>query len=157
VTSARLHWVLLVAAIAVLIYTSPLADFIYELTHDFDGPIEGIVKFLNKNGDEDDVVAITYGDMPLKFYTKMRIVGGMTGEDLSIAKQAKWIFWRKYSVSEKDEAVKKYLRDNVPWNKYKSLVISYPDTMYENREGLDRHHFRTAVDESKVLIYKRIE
>lgn len=157
VASARLHWVLLVAAIAVLIYTSPLANFIYELTHDFDGPIEGIVKFLNGNGDEEDVVAITYGDMPLKFYTKMRIVGGMTGEDLSIAKQAKWIIWRKYSVSEKDEAVKKYLLDNIPWNKYKTLVISYPDTMYENRESLDRHRFRTATDESKVIIYKRIE
>lgn len=157
VSAARLHWVVSVAIIVVLISTGSLADFIYELTHDFDGPIEGIVKFLNKNGSENDVVAITYGDMPLKFYTKMRIVGGLTGEDLSAAKQAKWVIMRKYTICEKDRAVRKYLLENIPWNKYKPIVINYPDTAFENRESLDEHHFRTVTDESRVVIYKRVE
>jgi hypothetical protein len=146
-----------VAILAVLISTGFLADFIYELTHDFDGPIEGIVKFLNEKGSENDVVAITYGDMPLKFYTKMRIVGGLTGEDLSIAKQAKWVILRKYSICEKDIAVRKYLLENIPWHKYKPIIISYPDTAYENRESLDMHHFRTVANESRVVIYQRVE
>ncbi len=155
VATARLHWVVSVVIIAILIATGSLADFLYELTHDFDGPIEGIVKFLNENGSEDDVVAITYGDMPLKFYTKMRIVGGLTGEDLSIAKQAEWIVIRKYSVCEKDVAVRKYLAENIPWHNYRPIVIDYPDTAFENRESLDMHHFRTAANESKVVIYQK--
>ncbi len=157
VAAARLHWVLSVAIIILLISTGSLVDFIYEITHDFDGPIEGIVKFLKKNGDENDVVAITYGDMPLKFYTKMRVVGGLTGEDLSIAKQAKWIILRKYYICKKDFAVRKYLVENIPWNKYKPIVINYPDTTYENRESPDIHRFRTVTDESNIEIYQRVE
>ncbi len=157
VAAARLHWVVSVVIIILLIATGHLTDFIYELTHDFDGPIEGIVKFLNKNGSENDVVAITYGDMPLKFYTKMRIVGGLTGEDLSIAKQARWIILRKYPICEKDIAVRKYLVENIPWHKYKPMIINYPDTAYENRESPDIHHFRTVLNESKVVIHQRVE
>lgn len=71
---------------AAVISAGSLPDFLYELTHDFDGPIEGIVKFLDENGSENDIVAVTYGDMPLKFYTEMRLVGGLTGEDLSAIK-----------------------------------------------------------------------
>jgi 4-amino-4-deoxy-L-arabinose transferase-like glycosyltransferase len=157
VSAARLHWVVSVAIIAILISTGSFADFIYELTHDFDGPIDGIVKFLNENGSENDVVTITYGDMPLKFYTKMRIVGGLTGEDLSIAKQAKWVILRKYFISEKDFAVRKYLLENIPWHNYRPVVINYPDTAYENRENLDMHHFRTVLNESRVVIYQRVK
>jgi 4-amino-4-deoxy-L-arabinose transferase-like glycosyltransferase len=157
VSAGRLHWVVSVAIIAILISTGSLADFIYELTHDFDGPIEGIVKFLNEKGSENDIVAITYGDMPLKFYTKMRIVGGLTGEDLSIAKQAKWIILRKHANCEKDLAVRKYLLENIPWHNYKPIVISYPDTDYENRENFDEHHFRTVLNKSRVVIYQRVE
>ena len=50
--------------------------------------MEGIVSYLSENAEEDDVVAITYGDMPLKFYTDLRVVGGLTGEGLSPAKNA---------------------------------------------------------------------
>jgi 4-amino-4-deoxy-L-arabinose transferase-like glycosyltransferase len=157
VAAARLHWVVSVAIIAFLISTGSFTNFIYEITHDFDGPIEGIVKFLNENGSENDVVAITYGDMPLKFYTKMRIVGGLTGEDLSIAKQAKWVILRKHSICEKDIAVRKYLVENISWQKYKPIVIKYPDTAFENRESLDEHHFRTVLNESRVVIYQRVE
>ena len=40
-------------------------------------------KYLNEHGSPEDIVAVTNGDMVLKFYTKMKVVGGLTGEDLS--------------------------------------------------------------------------
>jgi len=157
VASVRIHWVVSVLICAVVISTGSLSNFFYELTHDFDGPIEGIVKFLNEHGSENDIVAITYGDMPLKFYTKMRIVGGLTGEDLSAANGAKWVILRKYAVCPKDMAVRKYLVENIAWQEYRPIVINYPDTRFENRESLDKHHFKTVTDEDRVLIFKRIK
>jgi hypothetical protein len=145
-----------VVILVVLIFTSPMKDFLYELTHDYDGPIEGIVKYLNKNGSDNDIVAITYGDLPLKFYTNMRVIGGLTGEDLSAAKQAKWVILRKYVVSEKDAKVKMWMLQNIPWENYGRIVIDYPDIPFENREDPAEHHFRTVTDEDRVVIFRKI-
>ena len=62
-----------------------MGDYVHEITHHVRGPTEGIVNYLNAHGKPEDVVAITYGDMALKFYTRMRVVGGFTGEDLTPA------------------------------------------------------------------------
>lgn len=136
-------------------------DYIDEITHDYDGPIEGIVRYLNKYGSKDDVVAITYGDLPLKFYTQMRVVGGFTGEDLSPAKQANWVILRKYtidSIGEKDAEVRKYLIQNLPSPEhYERITIDYPDIAFENREDPESHHFRTVVNEEKVVIFHKIK
>lgn len=154
--ASRLHPLVAVVILVVLIFTSPMKDFLYELTHDYDGPIEGIVKYLNKNGSDNDIVAITYGDLPLKFYTNMRVIGGLTGEDLSAAKQAKWVILRKYVVSEKDAKVKMWMLQNIPWENYGRIVIDYPDIPFENREDPAEHHFRTVTDEDRVVIFRKI-
>jgi hypothetical protein len=142
---------------ALLVGTRPICGYLYEITHDYDGPIEGIVNYLSENADKDDIVAITYGDMPLKFYTQLRIVGGLTGEDLSPARQAKWVILRKYVISKKDAGVKKYLLHNLSRQNYKRIIIDYPDIPFENREDLILpHHFRTVTDEDRVAIFKKI-
>jgi len=131
-------------------------DYIDEITHDYDGPIEGIVKYLNENGNKDDVVLVTYGDLPLKFYTNMRIVGGLTGEDLSDAASPDWIIVRKHLGSPYVMPVLAYLRQ-IPVSNYERIVINYPDITYENREDPAEHHFRTVIDEDRVVIFRKIK
>ncbi|MCK4752405.1 MAG: glycosyltransferase family 39 protein [Planctomycetes bacterium] len=130
-------------------------DYIEEITHDYDGPIEGMVKFLNENADDDDTVAITYGDMPLKFYTNLRIIGGLTGEDLTPALQADWVIVRKYHSGKADLKVKRYFLQNISPYKYERIVIDYPDILWENRPSPYRHEFRTVKDEEKVVIHRK--
>ncbi|MCK4752402.1 MAG: glycosyltransferase family 39 protein [Planctomycetes bacterium] len=130
-------------------------DYIEEITHDYDGPIEGIAKYLNENGSDKDTVAITYGDMPLKFYTNMRIYGGLTGEDISPGLQADWVVIRKYNAARGDFKVKRYFLQNIPLSKYRRIEIDYPDILWENRPGPDYHEFRTVKDEDKVVIYQK--
>jgi hypothetical protein len=148
------------AAVILLIWTQVLAgdfkNYIYEITHDFDGPIKGICKYLNEHGSPDDTVAITYGDMPLKFYTKMRVIGGLTGESLEPAKDAKWVIIRKYDNCSKDIEVKRFLLQNVDFTKYRAVTIDYPDTLNENREDPAKHYFRTQSYEDRVTIFERI-
>lgn len=157
VSAGRVHFLVPVGMIVILVLAGTLGDFLYELSHDYDGPIEGIVKYLNDNGDKDDIVAITYGDMPLKFYTEMRIVGGLTGEDLSLAKDAKWVILRKHEMSEKDAEVRRYFMENLQRENYEIIKLNYPDIAFENREDPENHNFETVVRERRVQICKRNE
>lgn len=149
------HFLPAIAVVLILVGFSQLKDYFYEITHDYDGPIEGIVKYLNEHAEPNDIVAITYGDLPLKFYTKLRIVGGQTGEDLTPAKQARWIIFRKYTHSMYDKQVQNYLLTNTDGSKYRQIVINYPDTAWQNREDPAFHHFRTDTKEDKVIIFER--
>jgi 4-amino-4-deoxy-L-arabinose transferase-like glycosyltransferase len=155
--AASVHLLLAVATAALLVATGQLKDYFYEITHDYDGPEEGIARYLNEHGSPEDTVAITYGDMSLKLYTGMRVVGGFTGENLEPAKNARWVIIRKYILYDKDAKVGEYLINNIEWNRYRRIMINYPDIPWENRESPSGHLFRTCTDEDKVAIYERID
>jgi hypothetical protein len=151
----QIHKVMGLVLVAVLIYLSPIRDYLYELSHDYDGPIEGIATYLNEHADPDDVVAITYGDMPLKFYTDLRIVGGLTGEDLAPAKSADWVIIRRTVLGSKDAKVRNFLIKNIDARQYQRVEIDYPDLPFENRETPYEHRYRTVTNYPPVIIYKR--
>lgn len=153
----QVHLLLGIIAVILMLVTGQLKDYFYEITHDYDGPEEGIISYLNQNGSPQDVVAITYGDMSLKFYTKMRVIGGLTGEYLDDALNARWLIIRRHIICEKDAAVRNYLKRNINWSDYRPVVIDYPDIPFENREEPKNHLFRTAQTEDKVVIYQRIK
>lgn len=153
----KFHFAVGIAAIIIFAYPQPAVDYFYEITHDYDGPIEGIVKYLNENAKKNEVVAITYEDLPLKFYTEMRVVGGLTGEDLSPAKEADWIIIRKYVICDKDGRVREYLIQNVSWHQYERITLDYPDTPFENRESPQEHLYRTVTHEDGVVIYRKMK
>jgi hypothetical protein len=155
--ASRLHWLAGAVLLIIAALHQPMGDFMYELTHDYDGPIEGIVKFLQANAEPEDVVAITYGDMPLKFYTDLRIVGGLTGEDLTPCKTARWVVIRRHTICEKDFAVLQYLRQHLDPHSYHKIKIDFPDAPFENRESPNEHLFRTASFLPHVSIWERIE
>jgi 4-amino-4-deoxy-L-arabinose transferase-like glycosyltransferase len=153
----RIHFTIGVGILAVMIYLSPFNNYLYELTHDFDGPIEGIVNYLNQHADKDDLVAITYGDMPLKFYTGLRVVGGLTGEDLEPARSADWIIIRRNVISNKDARVKQFLIQVLRKNKYESVSLDYSDTPFENRESPRHHLYKTNRKYPPVIIFKKVK
>ncbi len=151
----RIHWVIGLVILGAVIARSPVRSYLYEVTHDFDGPIEGIVRYLNEHAQEGDTVAITYGDLPVKFYTKLRVYGGLTGEDLTPALDADWIIIRRNIVCPKDHNVSAFLRAHVDGSKYERIALSYPDTRFENREDPDSHFYRTQTDVPPVVIWRK--
>jgi len=133
-----------VGVIAVWVALGSLRPFIHEITHDYDGPIEGMVKFLDEHGSPDDTVAISYGDLPLKFYTEMRVVGGLTGEDLAQAEGADWIILRRHRYTAEEKRVAGVLLGQLSGQDYQSYTLDYPDIAWANREDIRLHHFRTV-------------
>jgi hypothetical protein len=152
----RIHRALGLALLVVLACWWRMPDYLYEITHDFDGPIEGIVLYLGKNARPTDVVVTNHEDMPIKFYTNLRVISGISGEDYKPGKDADWVIKRKYVGNEREQAITRYLAENVPWEKYEAISLSYPDTPHENRESPEEHMFKTAKDEELVVIWHRV-
>ena len=153
---ARRSRVLAGVVVALFIGFGSIGDFAYEITHDFDGPIEGIVRFLDTRARPSDTVAISQGDMPIKFYTELRVVGGLTGEDLSEAAGADWIILRRNAFTPFERELRERLREHVVPGEYVEYRIRFPDTAYENREDPRFHRFRSAPDSHpRVVIFGR--
>jgi 4-amino-4-deoxy-L-arabinose transferase-like glycosyltransferase len=153
----RVHPVCGTVCMIAFILNQPLLNYYHELTQDFKGPMEGLVGYLHQNAQPTDTVAITFGDMPIKWYTGLRVIGGLTGENLEGTKRARWVILRKHINCEKDEAVAEYLLIHLPWKQYRRIVLPAPDTPYENREDPEKHLFQTAIGEDSVAIYERTQ
>ena len=144
-----------VLIIGVLAWWWQMPDYLYEITHDFNGPTEGIVQYLNQHGSDSDIVVSNHDDMPLKFYTKMRIVSLTTGEDFTPATHANWVIIRK-TVLDTEKKGQAYLEAHTWGNQYKEIVLPYEDTIFENREDPELHLFRTPKVVNPVYIYHKV-
>jgi 4-amino-4-deoxy-L-arabinose transferase-like glycosyltransferase len=141
--------------VAAFVAFGSLHHFVEELIHDYDGPIEGIVEFLRRNARPDDVVAMVYGDLPVKFYTNLRVVGGLTGEDLEAARGADWIILRHHTVAPVSREVRSALRSQLSSGAYRRHVLDYPETAFENREDPREHRFRSSQTSRRVELWGR--
>ena len=150
------HSALGYAGLFLILFHQPLANYSFELTHDFRGPMEGFVDHLRHHAQPTDTVAISYGDMPIKWYTGLRVIGGLTGENLEDARHARWIIIRKYFNCTQGLIVTKYLQSQLHEAQYRKVTLDAPDTPYENREDPQNHLYRTATGEDRAIIYERI-
>jgi len=130
---------------------SYLTDYLYEITHDYDGPIECIVRYLNKNAKKNDAVMTPYGDCALAFYTELKVDNRMHSEKYVYPE---WIIPRQYWIPQ-DFYNSSYFKEIQ--KKYDKIVLNCPDLRWENRpDDLGCHNFRTVTDyPHKVTIYKK--
>lgn len=151
--------VLAAAAVLALLATSSLGAYLGELRSDLDGPIEGIVAFLEQHADPQDVVAISYGDLPLKFYLPNRVIGGLTGEDLDELPRARWLIPRHHTNTEADRRVKRALLGELRRapEAFVRHRLDAPDLPFENREDPAIHRFAPAPPAlPRVQIFERV-
>jgi 4-amino-4-deoxy-L-arabinose transferase-like glycosyltransferase len=147
------------ALVAALLATSSLGAYLGELRGELGGPIDGIVAFLEQHAAPDDVVAISYGDLPLKFYLNNRVIGGLTGEDLDELGRARWLIPRHYTNTEADRRVKRALLEELRRapDAFVRHRLEAPDLPFENREDPAIHRFAPAPPRApRVQIFERI-
>ena len=156
-SSMKLHPAIALAAMVVLAWRGQMPDYLYEITHDYDGPNEGIVKYLNAHAKRGDVVAVNHENLPIMFYTDLRVICAVSGEDCSSARNAQWIVLRRFYVTKAELDMTRLLVHNMGESRYERFTLNYPDTPFENREDPERHFFRTQESEPRVTIYRRTE
>ena len=127
----------------------PLLDIAYEVTHDYDGPVEGIVKFLDKNAKPGDTVKLIMGDFPVIFYTRLKV----DNRNFATESFPEWIIPRNDWFPMKNLS-SRYLREIE--SRYEKIVLDYPDIMWENRPDPGYHKFRTVTGwPNKLVVYKK--
>ncbi len=153
----KVHALLIVAVFAVWLYTGDMNRYIEKLTHEYRGPMEGIVGTLNALAKPGDTVAIPYGDLPVKFYTNdLYIIGAHDGKDYTSTSKAQWIILRHTHVTEQAFEMNTYLYENFDRSRYQVADIDFPDAPYQNRESPALHYFTSPINFPNVQIFRRI-
>lgn len=157
--AGRFHWLGGVAVLVGVGALQPLGQFGDELTQEFVGPVEGLVEYLSAQARPDDVLWITYGDLPLKFYTPLRVLGGLTGENLQVALEEEppdWLVVRHNIVHEdRDGRVAEFIRREIDLSEFQKVELPYTDTRFENREEPAEHRFHPARGGVPLAVFRR--
>lgn len=128
---------------------SLLAEYGYELTHRYRGPLDGIIETLRRRAAPGDTVKIPYGDHAVIFYT------GLAVEDLNrfmVPTTPTWIIPRRGWVPEE------FLQTaygQLILQQYDPVRTDAPDLPWENRPDPGGHQFRTVTGGPTVVLYRR--
>ena len=138
---------------------SPLISYIQELIYPPQGSVKIIADYLNLYASSKDLVIATYGDMPLKFYTGLRVIGGLGFDALEEAKNADWVITRKVLVSDEDTRVMVYLIDNLDWQRYEKINLGQTDFPWDNIPEPNAHQFKTLAFNPnwQIQIYRKLK
>jgi len=124
-------------------------DYLYEITNDYDGPMEGVVEYLKENAAPGDTIKTNlFSANPLFYYTGLKVDTDFTKETYP-----EWIFLRDYWTE--DRFYKTGYFKNIE-KRYDKIELDYPDIWWENRpDDLSHHHFKTAPLVKKISLYRR--
>jgi hypothetical protein len=143
-------------------FSVTLARYVDEITHHLPGPIDGIVRLLDASARPGDRLFISYGDLPLRFYTRLEIRGGQGCQSL-----AGW--------PPPDRVIARYFSDFSPRRRPPSktpsarsvsedrdLAVRVPpesicrsSIIWENIPEPDRAYFVTPGDRPKITVYEK--
>jgi hypothetical protein len=128
---------------------SYLYEYLYELTHSYDGPDEGITKYLRQHGTPQDTVKVDSSPIPLIFYTGMVVLPQHLFMSADIEPQ--WVILRYGNWHGVTEDYMAHIRQ-----RYDRIELPYPDLPFENRPELSLHHFRLPENAyPHVVVYRR--
>nr|MBC7244115.1 hypothetical protein [Chloroflexota bacterium] len=148
VTSPTMNWVDLIRSIR---FRSDLWMYAQELTHSYAGPIEGLVGYLSQHAKPGQTVLVNYEDLPLQFYTNLRVLGGFAARGVLSDQQPDWVIDRKHGH------YRDILAAILAAASYERIEIPYPDIRNENREEAYKHYYLLTAqgDEDHVVLYRR--
>lgn len=142
-----------------------LLKYADEIIHHVPGPIEGIVTHLRTAARPGDRVFISYGDLPLRFHTKLEVRGGQGCQSLADWPPPDWVIVRYFfrfrpaapGAEEDAGRTIQFLRAEVTPSRYRRIDLPVVDTIWENIPEPDRLVFRPPSDRAKVSLYQKIQ
>ncbi len=143
-----------IAAAVMFVVFSGIHKHIKEISSEYRGPLEAVSGYLNKNAAKDDIVYVAgYGDLPLKFYTGLKVTGGEAFISPKTLHKADWVIIRRlHSYLESY----KYADDNMNFSSFRKIILDVPDTKFENREDPGIRYRKPQPETEKITVYKRL-
>lgn len=144
--------------------STPL-KYVHEITHDVSGPIAAIIGYLRAHARPGQRIFISYGDLPLRFYTDLEVRGGQGCQSLVGWPLPDWIIRRYFfrfgtnspGAEEDAERTIRYLRVEIPFRRYREIRLPVVDTIWENIPEPDSHVYRAPADGPGITIYRKVE
>jgi len=143
------------AVLALAFFASPAVNYLDEITHEFNGPVKCMSEYIKRNARPGDIAAVSYENLPVAFYTGIRVIGSLEGGSLEQAKDARWIALRKHYIMHGTPALRRYVEENIRLEEYRRIELDCPDIPFENRESPDWHLFRSVINEEPVVLYEK--
>jgi hypothetical protein len=121
-----------------------------ELSNDYQGPNEGLIAYLSAHAHAGQTVAVNYEDLPMMFYTDLRVLGGLGLHGLNARTRPDWVVDRQHGP------YRDLLADVLSDGSYERIEIPYADIRWENRPQPGEHHYLTVQGEAPVVLYRRL-
>ncbi len=130
-------------------------DYLYEITHKYEGPDQGIVKILREKAKDGQTVLMADGDIPVKYYLpKLKVYGGLTGENGEAEREFDWLVPRRYLIDKSVRRTNTRINELAKSPVYERIELKYPDYIFENLPEPRYHLFRTARNIPPAAVYK---
>ncbi len=125
--------------------------YLQELSHSYEGPNEGLVAYLNAHAEPGQTAAVNYEDLPVMFYTDLRVLGGLGLHGLDVESRPDWVVDRRHGP------YRDLLAQIVRSGTYELIELPYPDIRWENRPEPGVHNYLTVEDAPPVILYRRMD
>jgi 4-amino-4-deoxy-L-arabinose transferase-like glycosyltransferase len=139
-------------------YRVPLAQLLGELRDPPRGPIAAVVEYLQTHAGPNDVVVTSYGELPLRFHTRLTVYGGETAQVPPAGVSANWL-WRRHLGSYREvRASEEWIDKELSNSSYVPIELPTVDRRWENREDPEEHIFSNPGPPGpRVVLYKAAE
>ena len=127
----------------------PFFYYLYEITHDYNGPVEGVVDYLNSHGKKNSVVFANNEYFSIQFYTGMKVLNPYEYRNTDAVPD--FIFVNFPNRRDIDSI--NYLVSYAESRGYAKVTLPYPDLPWDNREALWYHKYWTQPIKVPVTIY----
>jgi hypothetical protein len=138
-------------------FKSVYFDYIYEISHDYKGPLDEIVAFFKEYGKPGESCYIDNEPESLAYYTGMKVIHR---DDIKVQDTPDWIVLRgdyRESIKENSSSkIAKNLREIIRKNSYSKIELNSPSMRVNNTYDIQIHLFRSpsSANTDKITIYK---
>ena len=137
-------------------FKSVYFDYLYEISHEYKGPLDTIVTFFKTHGSPGDSCYIDNEGESLAYYTGMKIIHR---DDISALDTPDWIVLRgdyRHAVEENSSSqIAQNLREVLSKHPYSKIELNAPSIRVNNTYDIQIHLFRSPSSADKIVIYKR--
>jgi hypothetical protein len=125
----------------------PLREYAHELLHDYDGPLEGVGRYLADHAAPGERIATTYEHFTLQFHTELRVLRDW---EVEAADLPEWILQHSPRPPRFAPEVVDALRA-----RYRRAPVDAAELPWENIPEPYWHQFRTRTKGARVTLLRR--
>jgi hypothetical protein len=104
-------------------------------------------------------IVVSYGDMPLRFYTALRVYGARSGAFPPSGACVDWVWIRAghepWEKGGRKTRAERWIRDHVRRAEYREVILPFPDRRWEYRPDPD-HFLEPRRSDAEVRLLRRI-